>query len=88
MSLEISCESSAKQMIHMKFQGLFSKKKKNIHVYIQCIYLKVSSAAVVIGALRGSTTVCGHVADCCKVFHVLSSSLSSCCFFDWSFLAL
>ena len=35
-SLDISCESSAKQTIHMKFQDLFSlknrekKKKKNV----------------------------------------------------------
>ena len=45
-SLDISCESSSKQTIHMKFQDLFSlknrKKKKKI----------LSSAAVVIGALR------------------------------------
>ena len=44
-SLDISCESSAKQMIHMKCQDLFSlknKKKKK----------KMSSAAVVIDALR------------------------------------
>ena len=39
-SLDISCESSAKQMIRMKCQDLFSLKKK------------MSSAAVVIGALR------------------------------------
>ena len=47
-SLDISCESSAKQMIHMKCQDLFSlknKKKKKIKK-------KLSSAAVVIGALR------------------------------------
>ena len=44
-SLEISCESSAKQTIHMKYQDLFSlknKKKRKI----------LSSVAVVIGALR------------------------------------
>ena len=43
-SLDISCESSAWQMIHMKCQDLFSsenKKKKS----------KLSSALVVIGAL-------------------------------------
>ena len=34
-------------MIHMKCQDLFSKKKIN-----KKIYLKVSSVAVVIGALR------------------------------------
>ena len=27
-SLDISCESSAKQTIHMKYQDLFSPKKK------------------------------------------------------------
>ena len=45
-SLDISCESSAKQTIHIKYQDLFSlknlKKKK----------FKMSSAAVVIGALK------------------------------------
>ena len=46
-SLDISCESSAWQMIHMKCQDLFSlknKKKKNKK--------KLLSAAVAIGALR------------------------------------
>ena len=43
-SLDISCELSAKQTIHMKCQDLFSLKKK--------IKKKLSSAAVVIGALR------------------------------------
>ena len=43
-SLDISCESSAKQMIHMKCQDLFSRKNKNKK--------KLSSAAVVIGALK------------------------------------
>ena len=45
-SLDISCESSAKQMIHMKCQDLFSLKKKKKKKK------KMSSAAVVIGALR------------------------------------
>ena len=46
-SLDISCESSAKQTIHMKCQGFFSLKK-------------MSSAAVVIGALRVKTIIkCG-----------------------------
>ena len=46
-SLDISCESSAKQTIHIKYQDLFSlksKKKKKKK--------KLSSAAVVIGTLR------------------------------------
>ena len=43
-SLDISCESSAKQTIHMKCQDLFSLKNNNKK--------KLSSAAVVIGALR------------------------------------
>ena len=42
-SLDISCESSAKQTIHMKCQYLFSLKNKN---------KKMSSAAVVVCALR------------------------------------
>ena len=40
-SLDISCELSAKQTIHMKCQDLFSLEKK-----------KKSSAAVVPGALK------------------------------------
>ena len=43
-SIDISCELSAKQMIHMKCQDLFSLKKKKKK--------EMSSAAVVIGALR------------------------------------
>ena len=42
-SLDISCESSAKQMIHMKCQDLFSLKKKK---------KKMLSAAVVIGVYK------------------------------------
>ena len=42
INLDISFESSAWQMIHMKCQDLFSLKKK------------MSSAAVVIGALRAN----------------------------------
>ena len=45
-SLDISCESSAKQTIGMKCQDLFSLKNK------KKIKIKLSSAAVVIGALR------------------------------------
>ena len=44
-SLDISCESSAKQTIHMKYQDLFSSKNKKK-------YFKMSSAAVVIGTFR------------------------------------
>ena len=43
-SLDFSCESSAQQTIHMKSQDLFSLKNKK--------KIKMSSAAVVIGALR------------------------------------
>ena len=51
-SLAISCESSAKQTIHMKCQDLFSlKNKKKIK------NKKLSSAAVVIGALRVKVVV-------------------------------
>ena len=42
LRLDISCELSARQTIHMKCQFLFSLKKK----------FKVSSAVVVINALR------------------------------------
>ena len=42
-SLDISTESSAKQMIHIKCQDKFTLEKKK---------KKISSAAVVIGALR------------------------------------
>ena len=42
----ISCESSAWQMIYLNCQGLFSMKKKTTKKN-----LKVSSAAVVTGAL-------------------------------------
>ena len=45
-SLDISCESSAKQTIHIKCKDLFSLKNKKKN------YKKLSSAAVVIGALR------------------------------------
>ena len=44
-SLDISCESSAKQTIHMKYQDLFSLRNYKK-------YFKMSSAAVVTGALR------------------------------------
>ena len=36
ISLEISCESSAWQMIHIKCQDLFSKKKKKIKSVVCC----------------------------------------------------
>ena len=38
ISLDISCESSAKQTIHMKYQNLFSVKKKK---KIECRLLQV-----------------------------------------------
>ena len=44
-SLDISCESSAKQTIHMKCPDLFSLNNNNNNN-------KLSSAAVVTGALR------------------------------------
>ena len=43
--LDFSCESSARQRIHLKHQVLFSLKNNEK-------YLRMSSAAVVIGALR------------------------------------
>ena len=45
--LDVSCESSAKQRIHMKYQALFYQTMKK--------YARLSSAAVVIGALRVKT---------------------------------
>ena len=47
MCLDISCESSAKQVINMKCQDLFSWKEKNNNNNF-----KLSSAAVMIGSLR------------------------------------
>ena len=44
--LDISCESSAWQRIHMKHQALFSLKDKSKKIII------VSSAAILLGALR------------------------------------
>ena len=44
-SLEISCESSAWQTIHMKFQDLFSLKNKNKN--LECHLLQI-----LLGALR------------------------------------
>ena len=46
-NLDISCESSAKSMIHMKCQDLFSLKKKKKKKKKKKLF-----AAVVIGALR------------------------------------
>ena len=46
ISLDISCESSVKQTIHMKCQDFLSLKKKSR------TKIKMSSAALVIGALR------------------------------------
>ena len=48
-NLDISCESSAKQTIHMKCLDLFSLENKN-----EKKKKKMSSAAVVIGALRAN----------------------------------
>ena len=47
-NLDIACESSAKQTIHMKCQDFFLKNKKKNK--------KMLSAAVVIGTLRVKTT--------------------------------
>ena len=51
-SLDISCELSAKQTIHMKCQDLFSLKNKINKSNKSINKKKLSSAAVVIGALR------------------------------------
>ena len=48
-SLDISCESAAKQTIHMKCEYLFSLKNKKKRKKKE---KKMLSAAVVIGALR------------------------------------
>ena len=45
-SLDISCESSAKQTIHMKYQDFFSLKNKKIKI-VECRLLQI-----LIGALR------------------------------------
>ena len=45
-SLDISCESSAKQMIHMKCQDLFSLKHKKNPIF-ECRLLQI-----LLGALR------------------------------------
>ena len=47
--LDISCELSARQMIHMKYQALFSLKK---HTQKNKNNFKVSSAVVVISVFR------------------------------------
>ena len=44
LRLNISCESSARQMIHMKYQILFSLKNNNIN-------FRMSSAAILLSAL-------------------------------------
>ena len=43
--LDVSCESSAKQRIHMKYQALFFQKNNKK-------YSRLSSAAVLIGPLK------------------------------------
>ena len=45
-SLDISCELSAKQKIHMKYQDLFSLKNKKIKI-LECCLLQI-----LLGALR------------------------------------
>ena len=45
LRLDISCESSARQRVHMKQQVLFSVKEKSKNI-------KVSSAAIFLGCLR------------------------------------
>ena len=43
--LDISCESSARQRIHIKYQALLSLKDKNKKI-------KVSSTAILLGSLK------------------------------------
>ena len=45
-NLDISCESSAKQTIHMKYQDLFSLKNKKVKI-LGCRLLQI-----LLGALR------------------------------------
>ena len=45
MRLDISCKTSAKQRIHMKYQALFSSKDKVKNI-------KVLSAGILFGLLR------------------------------------
>ena len=54
-SLDISCESSAKQTIHMKYQDLFSLKNKKKIKILECRLLQT-----LLGALR----VKGHLRQC------------------------
>ena len=65
-SLDISCELSAKEIIHIKCQDLFSLKNKN--------KWKQSSAAVVIGALRGLS-----VASLGGMIHIAENQIIFCC---------
>ena len=51
--LDVSCESSARQRIHMKYQVLFSLKTMNKNS-------KLSSAAGVIGVLRVNDSIFYH----------------------------
>ena len=60
-------------MIHMKCQDLFSEKKK---------YLKVSSAAVVIGALRVKNDMCLQVKDLNSACLLSSFYIFAFCFID------
>ena len=50
-NLDISCESSAKQTIHMKYQDLFSLKNIKIKI-LECHLLQI-----LLGALRVNTMV-------------------------------
>ena len=65
--VNISCESSAKQTIHLKCQDLFCLKKKK----------KMSSAAVVIGTLRVSLDFC---CTCISMISDLGLQVSVCSF--------
>ena len=51
ISLDISCESSAKQTIHMKYQDLLSLKNKKIKI------LESRLLQILLGALRIKTYV-------------------------------
>ena len=48
--LDMSCESSASQRIHIKHQALFSSKDKSK-------IIKVSSAAILLGVLRVNSSL-------------------------------
>ena len=54
--LDVLCESSAKQRIHMEYQVLFSWKKKD-KKKTKKKYSRLPSAAVMIGALRVKSSI-------------------------------